>query len=466
VPGDIGNTEADVFLYSAPPPPAVPDDPVDSDAQDNSVAEGAAVDTSVGLTAFATHPAGSAITYSLTGDTSGGGFQINPDTGVVTVANRALLDGPATHTLTVQASDDAGGTSTATFTVAVTNVAPAATANAYSTDQATAVSGNVMTENTGSGVDSDPAGANDPLVVSSHTSPANGTVVINPNGSFTYTPDSTFSGTDSFTYTISDGDSGTSTATVTISVAAAPPGSILTIPDTCEGGTALLITGTSANDRIVVYRGPTASTLRVYFNGTTTTVPNPSGRIIVTGGDGNDVIYLVGGGHEDDDDYGYCGVTNPAWLYGDAGRDFIYGGGGPSLIFGGDGNDWLFGGAGRDILIGGQGADVVAGNSGDDILIAGYTLKDERSIAGHEKFWCDVTEEWNSTNSFKDRVDNLRGPITQQPNANNGTSYLLPVILDDNMGDQIDFLQGGSGDDWLVFLSGEDRVLGRQEASN
>jgi hypothetical protein len=42
--------------------------------------------------------------------------------------------------------------------------------------------------------------------------------VVNPNGSFTYTPDDDFNGTDSFSYTVSDGNGGTDTATVTATV--------------------------------------------------------------------------------------------------------------------------------------------------------------------------------------------------------------------------------------------------------
>lgn len=42
------------------------------------------------------------------------------------------------------------------------------------------------------------------LQVISYTAASHGTVVVNPDGSFTYTPNSNFSGTDSFTYTIQD----------------------------------------------------------------------------------------------------------------------------------------------------------------------------------------------------------------------------------------------------------------------
>ena len=104
--------------------------PVDTNGAANSVAEGAAAGTTVGITASATDPSGPATTYSLIGDTSGGGFTINASTGVVTVANPAKIDFESTapgHTynITVQASNGAQTTSQV-FTVGVTDVAPSA----------------------------------------------------------------------------------------------------------------------------------------------------------------------------------------------------------------------------------------------------------------------------------------------------------------------------------------------------
>ena len=49
---------------------------------------------------------------------------------------------------------------------------------------------------------------------------ANGTVVVNTDGTYTYTPNLNFNGTDSFTFTASDGTIGSNTATVTLTVAA------------------------------------------------------------------------------------------------------------------------------------------------------------------------------------------------------------------------------------------------------
>ncbi len=50
--------------------------------------------------------------------------------------------------------------------------------------------------------------------------PANGTIVLNADGSFVYTPNANYNGTDSFTYKANDGSADSSAATVTISVAA------------------------------------------------------------------------------------------------------------------------------------------------------------------------------------------------------------------------------------------------------
>ncbi|MGY4255183.1 putative thioesterase [Bradyrhizobium sp. USDA 4516] len=106
---------------------AAPSTPVDADAGTNTIAEGAANGSTVGITAAATDVNGPAVTWSLIGDTSGGGFTINATTGVITVADSSKIDyeSPAGHayTVTAQASDGLL-TSSQTFTIAVTDVAP------------------------------------------------------------------------------------------------------------------------------------------------------------------------------------------------------------------------------------------------------------------------------------------------------------------------------------------------------
>ncbi|WP_186774558.1 Ig-like domain-containing protein [Chitinophaga pinensis] len=50
------------------------------------------------------------------------------------------------------------------------------------------------------------------------TTPGNGTVTVNTDGTFSYTPNTDFVGTDLFTVVISDGNGGTTTVTINITV--------------------------------------------------------------------------------------------------------------------------------------------------------------------------------------------------------------------------------------------------------
>ncbi|MCO4294078.1 Ig-like domain-containing protein, partial [Solitalea sp. MAHUQ-68] len=58
----------------------------------------------------------------------------------------------------------------------------------------------------------------DALTFSKTTDPANGTVTLNADGSFTYLPNPNYNGTDTFTATVSDGNGGTALITVNISI--------------------------------------------------------------------------------------------------------------------------------------------------------------------------------------------------------------------------------------------------------
>jgi hypothetical protein len=107
--------------------------PVDGNGGANSVAEGAAVNTPVNITVSASSTAGNPVTYSLTSDSSGGGFKIDAATGVVTVADPAKIDFETSpghsYTITTQASDGIIATSQS-FTIAVSDVAPTTPADA------------------------------------------------------------------------------------------------------------------------------------------------------------------------------------------------------------------------------------------------------------------------------------------------------------------------------------------------
>ncbi|MFN0052823.1 MAG: calcium-binding protein, partial [Planctomycetales bacterium] len=222
------------------------------------------------------------------------------------------------------------------------------------------------------------------------------------------------------------------------------------LPDTCHPGqTALIVGGTLGNDSILFSPAGNSGDVTVKLNGATLGTYHPTGRLVAYGQAGNDDIQVA------------AGINLSAWLYGDGGNDRLNAGNaspGGNLLFGGDGNDELLGGSGRDIMIGGQGADKFTGNANDDILIAGLTTFDSRSAAGHEDFWCRVLKKWTDINvEFLDRVYALR----------TGTgANLLASVMDDNSVDQIDMLQGSSGNDWFLFKADEDKVVGQTEYAN
>ncbi|HSW21321.1 MAG TPA: cadherin domain-containing protein, partial [Burkholderiaceae bacterium] len=105
-----------------------PGSAADSNAGANTVSEGASTGAGVGITALATDIHGGAISYSLTSN-EGGRFAIDSTTGVVTVANAALLnyETETSHGIMVRAQDASGASSANTgFTITLTNVAPSA----------------------------------------------------------------------------------------------------------------------------------------------------------------------------------------------------------------------------------------------------------------------------------------------------------------------------------------------------
>ena len=156
---------------------------------------------------------------------------IGPDSITVNAVHMYLLGDTARGEMVI-------GQSRCAITSTLPNATPVAANDAYSTNEDTAltVAAPGLLAN-----DSDPAG--DPLTATNaqavfvpgpdHPSqstgntysfpsqPANGTVTINPNGSFTYTPAQGFSGTDTFKYVARDPRGANAAATVTVTVGAA-----------------------------------------------------------------------------------------------------------------------------------------------------------------------------------------------------------------------------------------------------
>ncbi len=156
---------------------------------------------------------GDTLTFSVTGLPAG--LSINPATGQIsgTIDSHASTGGAGgVYSVAVTATDPFGALVTRTFNWTVTNPAPVASNDAYTGNEDISITGNVLTN------DSDPDGDALTVTTTPVSGPSNGTLVLNGNGSFTYTPALNFTGTDSFTYEVVDADGATQTATVTLYV--------------------------------------------------------------------------------------------------------------------------------------------------------------------------------------------------------------------------------------------------------
>ncbi|PYR95457.1 MAG: adhesin, partial [Acidobacteria bacterium] len=125
-----------------------------------------------------------------------------------------------TDSFTYQAKDAAGALSnsaTVTITVNAVNDAPVATNDAYTTNEDTALT--VAAPGVlGNDTDVDVSDTRTAVLVAA-SGPTSGSLALNPDGSFTYTPSVNFNGTDSFTYQAKDAAGALSNvATVTITV--------------------------------------------------------------------------------------------------------------------------------------------------------------------------------------------------------------------------------------------------------
>jgi Ca2+-binding RTX toxin-like protein len=176
-----------------------------------------------------------------------------------------------------------------------------------------------------------------------------------------------------------------------------------------------------------------------------------SDRLI--GGNGSDVIWASGGddfilgdAFPDETLLGLTGGDRDMILAG-TGNDVAFGGVGNDFINGEDGVDIVDGGPGNDYIIGGLGIDVLDGGNGDDILYGGAPA----SVPSARMF--SITYDWDG--------------ITDTSSSSNST-IISPGFLGSN-DISSDLISGGAGDDQILLGdgqnggyggSGNDRILG------
>jgi hypothetical protein len=152
---------------------------------------------------------GDLLSVTAVGPVSTGTVQVNAN-GTVTYTPSRRFTGVVTFPYTV--SDGNGGISSASVTVTVVapNAPPRATTDRVTTNLNTAITINVLAN------DSDPDG--DALQIIGVAQPVSGIAVLNANQTITYTPNAGFTGRDMFSYTIDDDRGGTATGQVVVTV--------------------------------------------------------------------------------------------------------------------------------------------------------------------------------------------------------------------------------------------------------
>jgi len=155
---------------------------------------------------------GRPLTATLAAAPAHGALELSPDgTFIYTPA----VDYFGTDSFTYQAHNGVLGSPPATVTLVVTEVVPppAAAADFHVTNEGSPL---VVTAPGLLGNDSDPNSR--PLTALLDSGPAHGTLLLETNGGFSYTPAAGFYGTDSFTYRSHNGSSASPAATVSLTV--------------------------------------------------------------------------------------------------------------------------------------------------------------------------------------------------------------------------------------------------------
>ncbi|WIB27037.1 Ig-like domain-containing protein [Curtobacterium sp. MCSS17_015] len=231
-------------------------------------------DTGTGLTVTKhTTPASGTLTMTATD----GSFSYTPAAGF-----------SGTDQFDYTATDGGGQSSTSTVTITVT---PTATDDAFSLH-----AGSTVTATAADGVLANDRGSR--LTVTGNTAPAHGSLTLDADGSYSYTPSARFSGQDSFTYTAEDSAGTTITGTVSITVL--PTAKADTIAATAGETTTVAAPGLLGNDlgsglTVTGTTTPAHGTVTVATDGTTVYTPAPG----YSGTDSFDVTITDGNGKSD-----------------------------------------------------------------------------------------------------------------------------------------------------------------------
>jgi VCBS repeat-containing protein len=397
---------------------------------------------------------GDTLTFHLVpGSETHGLVAIDPATGAFSFQPDAGFVGEASFQYLLSDGQDESAAKTVILTILP---ATAAFADSVSIDESLSVEGTAL-----SGVlANDLSGDGGPLQVTAVDSDADkvgvplagayGTLVLNQDGSFSYTADRAFlltegqSATDRFTYRIADEHGATSSATLTFTITGID-GIVV-----AAGGT---IFGTAFDDSLT---GGDQADYLIGLDGNDRLDGGSGAGNQLQGGRGDD-IYVVGVAGDTIIEFADEGIdTVRTALLSYTLRTNV-----ETLVFTGIGDftgtgnladNEIVGGAGNDLLDGGDGADRLIGGRGDDIYIvtdAGDTLVE---LAGEGS---DTVRTTLSGYSLAGHVEKLvfTGTGDFAGTGNDGDNEIVG-------GAGNDLLDGGAGADRLIGGAGADRLVG------
>jgi VCBS repeat-containing protein len=169
--------------------------------------------------------AGTTLDYFLISDVSHGTLTLNSD-GTFTYTPAVNFNGTDSFTWKVSDGTADSNIATATITVSAMNDVPAAADHTFTIDEDTVLNDSLTAYAEDVDMDS--------LTYAKASDPAHGTVTVNADGTFTYTPAVNFNGTDNFNWKVSDGTAESNIATASIMVNAV--NDVPTLTNSTENG--------------------------------------------------------------------------------------------------------------------------------------------------------------------------------------------------------------------------------------
>ncbi|UUZ69420.1 tandem-95 repeat protein [Polaromonas sp. P2-4] len=208
---------------------------------DGSAATNEDTAVSLSLLAGAYDVDGDALNVAIVNAPSHGTLTINAD-GTYTYLADADYNGSDSFSYLVSDGQAESRTATISLSVAAVNDAPLAADVAVTTAEDNAVAIDLLAN--ARDVDGDTLTA---IIVAG---PAHGALTQNANGTYSYTPDANYNGTDSFTYKVSDGTADSNLATVNLTVTAvndAPVANAITGTLAEDGALQISLTGNASD---------------------------------------------------------------------------------------------------------------------------------------------------------------------------------------------------------------------------